>query len=104
MSYDKNADDNRTARVAFLSVATIILGFMLFLFKVDACQGCDNSPSGTCHEQFFEFDKDHTTRTCPPRSKAELVSSPPAPKAGVICRCIDNAQPTPSAPQPAPSK
>lgn len=67
------------------------------MFKIEACATCDASGNGRCHDQFYEVGNGNY-HTCPPGARAELVTSPPAPKPGVLCHCKEN---DPYPPQPA---
>lgn len=98
MSYDDDSERNhKTGRIAILSLMIVILGVFMFAYKVDACK--DKPADATCREEFFEiktggYDND---QKCRPGAVIEMVNSPPAPKAGIMCHC-------PGTPAPANSK
>ncbi len=82
-------NEEKTYRIAWLCGTLVMLGFLLFLFKVDACKdGCTTACQDSFH-QLPDNAKDNTPVTCDHGAKAELITSPPAPHAGVICHCAD---------------
>jgi hypothetical protein len=86
MSYDEDAMSHKTGRIAILSILVFLLGFMFFLFKIEACK---SSPAN-CKDEFFEITTDRgygNSHSCAPGAVAEVVNSPPAPKPGIICHC-----------------
>jgi len=100
MSYqDETAMNHKTGRIALVCGLILCLGLLFVGTQTESCEGC-NDPAGTCHDQFYEIDKGHSQHTCPPHSRAEIVTSPPAPKPGVFCHCLENDR----QPQAAPSK
>lgn len=95
MSYDDDAErSHKTGRIAILSILIVVLGGFFLLYKTDSCK---SSPAN-CKEEFFEMQERYqNNHTCTPGAIAEMVSSPPAPRAGIMCHCPANAP----APQPA---
>ena len=94
MAYDES---NKTGRIALLCGTMIMLGFFFFLFKVEACKGSPYS----CKDEFFEIKTDTSYgnhHSCSPGATVEVVTSPPAPRPGIICHC---AKPSP---EPASTK
>jgi len=92
-SYDEEVLSHKTGRIAILSILVFLLGFLFFLFKIEACK---SSPAN-CKDEFFEMgDRYQNNHTCAAGAVVEIVSSPPAPRAGIFCRC-----PTPTPPAPA---
>jgi hypothetical protein len=79
--------DAKSLRFFLFLAAIVILGGFFFAFKVDACR---DKPAikEPCKDEFFQIDNDHTSHVCSPGAKAEFISSPPAPRAGVVCHCI----------------
>ena len=79
-------DSNKTDRIGYLCITMVILGFFLMLVKGNAFASC-NKPDAPaiCHDEFIPIDRD--SHSCTPGAKAEVVSSPPAPKAGILCHC-----------------
>jgi hypothetical protein len=74
-----------------LCITMVILGFFFFLFKSEACKSSPDKPE-ICREEFYEirnsqYSSDHK---CQPGATIEIVNSPPAPKAGIFCRCLKN--------------
>lgn len=93
-----NYEGEKTGRIAMLCVTLVILGFFFFLLKADACSSCnrvDNSPP-VCKDEFFELGNDgrysNNNHTCYPGARVEVVASPPAPKPGIMCHCINKDQ------------
>jgi len=97
MAYDDELQAHKTGRIAILSVLLFALGALVFCFKVDACNS-----KGTCNDEFLEFAGDGRSRACTPGATAEVVSSPPAPKPGLLCHCGPKAVPVPATPTPNP--
>jgi hypothetical protein len=99
------ADSEKTERIGWLCATIMILGLLFFLAKINACamacNSCnakDNQPA-QCKDEFFEIDPNNRYRnshTCTPGATVEVVASPPAPKPGVLCRCINNNRPAPA--------
>jgi hypothetical protein len=88
MAYD-NKDEEKTYRIGFLCGTLILIALLVFLFKTEACEGCESASEANagCKEKYYEIDEDHHVRTCPRGSKVEVVTSPPAPKPAIICHC-----------------
>lgn len=83
---------HKTGRIALLCGTLIVLGFFFFLFKVGACDGCNKPKLETtpiCKDEFVEIKNDGyaSKHSCDPGATVEVVNSPPAPKAGIICHC-----------------
>jgi len=98
MAYDSDAMGHKTGRIAILSILMFLLGLLFFLYKIDACK---SSPEN-CKDQFFEIDTSsryNNDKSCSPGAVVEVVNSPPAPKPGIMCRCVNRGQ----APAPSPS-
>lgn len=86
MSYDYDDSsyiEARTTRIGFMCVTLVLLGFLFFLFKIDAC----SSKPENCKDEFHLIDNNNYNINCRSGAKAEIVTSPPAPKAGIICHC-----------------
>lgn len=81
MSYGDESE--KTTRIFMLCATICILAGFTFAYKVD---GCGPSP---CSDKFIEINENNSKYhyTCDTGSTAEIVTSPPAPKAGVICHC-----------------
>lgn len=89
---------HKTGRIAILCLTVGILGLLFFLFKIDACS---HKPEN-CQDEFIEiklnndsYGQDHK---CSPGAIVEVISSPPAPKPGLLCHCPKNNSGTQSAP------
>lgn len=83
-------ESEKTLRMVLLCAMILILGLFFFLFKVEACK-----PSvASCRDEFMAFES-HGNPTCAVGAVAEIVTSPPAPKSGIICHC-PKTLPTPS--------
>ena len=100
-----NIQGEKTGRIAMLCVTMVILGFFFLLFKAEACASC-NKPSqpDVCKDEFYEISENNrygNSHTCTPGARAEVVASPPAPKPGIMCHCINKDQPA-DAGQPSP--
>jgi len=96
MSYDdsSNYNDAKTVRIGLLSVTLIILGFFFLIFKSKACESKPESLV-TCKEEFQEIrSAGYSDIKCSVGATIEVINSPPAPKAGIMCRCIK--PPTPA--------
>lgn len=92
MSYDdESARSHKTGRIAILSILMGVMGFLFFLYKIEACK----STPENCKDEFYSFDDGYRSHSCAPGAVAEVVSSPPAPKPGIICHCASH-QPSPS--------
>lgn len=79
-------EDHKTGRIAIFSILVFLLGLLFFLFKIDACK---SSPLN-CKDEFFEIDtggRYSNNKSCSPGAVAEVVTSPPSPKPGIICHC-----------------
>lgn len=87
-----NNDEEKTKRVSYLLITIVILGLFLLLSKTglgcSSCMSSCNTPS-PCHDEFYE-ENEYAHVQCDPGAKAEIVTSPPAPKAGVLCHCINS--------------
>ena len=77
------SDSEKTQRIGFLCLTMVALGGLLFLAKTDTCSSCNAS---TCRDEFYAFEATNNP-TCTQGARAEIVTSPPAPKAGVLCHC-----------------
>jgi hypothetical protein len=94
------ADKQKTERIGWLCVTMVILGLFFMLTKTNACAlACNscNAPSkpDICKDEFFELSDNArygNNHSCTPGARAEVVSSPPAPKPGIICHCINKDQ------------
>lgn len=88
---DSEAINHKTGRIAILSILIFSLGCLFFAYKVGACRGDTTSTAAPCKDEFHEFkssDSRYSTQvTCQPGASVEMVNSPPAPKAGILCRC-----------------
>lgn len=91
------AAKQKTERIGWLCVTMVILGILFMLSKANACAlACNscNSPSkpDVCKEEFYEIKHDGyaSNHTCTPGARVEVVASPPAPKPGILCHCINN--------------
>lgn len=86
-NYDEEVLSHKTGRIAILSILVFLLGFLFFLFKIEACK---SSPAN-CKDEFFEITSDTrgygNSHSCAPGAVVEVVNSPPAPKPGIICHC-----------------
>lgn len=100
-SNDDTAQEQRTIRVVVLALLCVILGFIWLGSKTSDCNPPPASLANRCHDTFHVVTEQSTSYDCPPGSKAEIVTAPPAPKPGVVCHCITNEEPPPP---PAPSK
>jgi len=93
-------DSEKTERIGWLCVTMMILGLFLMITKSNACGsvfGSCNAPAKTeaCKDEFFEIGDNSrygNNHSCTPGARAEVVSSPPAPKPGIICHCINKDQ------------
>lgn len=90
MSYDE-AEDHKTGRIAILAAVIAFLGLVWLASKTS---DCNPPPSGMCHDTFHVVQDGTSSYDCPPGSQVEIVASPPAPKPGVLCHCINNSGPT----------
>lgn len=96
MSYEEERLNHKTWRIVVLALMVCILGAFFFAFKVNAC-ATKPEPPPTCKDEFHQVDSDHPNHACAPGAKAEWVTSPPAPKPGIMCHCVGEP-PAPRAP------
>jgi hypothetical protein len=98
MSNDNDVEFNKSVRVVFLCITMVFLGLFFLLFKAGWCQHTPEIPvAPQCKEEFIEMTKGYSSNhECSVGASIEIISSPPAPKAGIFCRCSKNA-PVPSA-------
>jgi len=75
-------ESEKTIRMVLLCGVILILGLFFFLFKVEACK----SGPASCKEEFIPFESRYNP-ICSVGATAEMVTSPPAPKSGIICHC-----------------
>ena len=100
MSYDDDSErSHKTGRIAILSIMIAILGGLFFAYKVEACK--DKPTDNACREEFFEIREGgyDNSNKCRPGAVIEMVTSPPAPKPGIMCHCPN--KPAESNPTPA---
>ncbi len=92
-------DSEKTERIGWLCATIMVLGLLFFLTKINACalacNSCNSHESApsVCKDEFYEIDTNNRYRnshTCTPGARVEVVASPPAPKPGVLCHCINN--------------
>jgi hypothetical protein len=94
-------ESERTTRVGFLCATVAALGVLFFAYKVGACKDKPVEPQ-VCQEEFFEMKGDNAIKhTCSPGAIVETVSSPPAPRPGIMCHCPKN-QPKAETDKPSP--
>lgn len=100
MSYDDDSERaHKTGRIAIFCIMIAALGGLFFAYKVDACK--EKPADMTCREEFFEINNGRydNDQKCRPGAVIEMVVSPPAPKAGIMCHCPNQAAsstPTPT--------
>lgn len=92
-------DSEKTKRIGWLCVTVALLGVLFFLTKTNACalacNSCNQRDSApvVCKDEFHEIKDGYPTNfACTPGAKAEVVASPPAPKPGIMCHCINKDQ------------
>jgi hypothetical protein len=94
------ADSEKTERIGYLCLTIVVLGMMFTAVKLNACQSCNKpDPPEVCRDEFVPIDSER--HSCTPGARAEVVTSPPAPKAGLLCHCENKPQPS-NDPQPTP--
>jgi len=94
----------KTLRLSLILFTVCLLGTLFFAYKINACaeKPPQAAPSVPCKDEFFQVDADHPNHACTPGAKAEWVSSPPAPRPGIICHCPHESLPlAPPATQPS---
>jgi hypothetical protein len=98
-------ESEKTERIGWLCVTMVILGILFMLSKANACalacNSCNQHESSpaVCKDEFFEMGTDtrySNTHTCTPGARVEVVTSPPAPKPGILCHCINTNQAAPA--------
>ncbi len=101
-------DSEKTTRIGYLCLTLLVLGFLYFLNKANACTLACNSCSAdktpvVCKDEFFEIKNDGyaSNHTCTPGARVEIVASPPAPKPGIMCHCINSPEEAGAAQAPA---
>jgi len=82
MAFESDMIEHKTWRIFFLTVLMFLFGLFFFLYKIEACK----STPGNCKDEFMELDRGGD-KTCSVGATAEVVNSPPAPKAGILCHC-----------------
>ena len=102
-------ESEKTERIGWLCATMVILGILFVLSKANACalacNSCNShdSAQSPCKDEFFEMgnnDRYSNNHTCYPGARVEYVTSPPAPKAGIMCHCINNAPGASATPAP----
>jgi hypothetical protein len=98
MGYDDSkVISHKTGRIAILSILMALLGVLFFAYKVNAC--ADKPADHFCKEEFHEVRTDvRNDFTCSEGASVEVINSPPAPKAGIMCHCPNGTL------HPAPAK
>lgn len=101
-------ESEKTERIGWLCATMVILGILFVLSKANACaMACNscNSPDKppVCKDEFYEIKNDGyaSSHTCTPGARVEVISSPPAPKPGILCHCPNNDQPGQATPAPS---
>lgn len=88
----------KTTRIGLLCFTIAVLGLLFFLNKVNACalacNACNAPVDHTCKDEFIEIKNDGyaSNHACTPGARVEVVSSPPAPKPGIMCHCINSSE------------
>lgn len=96
-------DDQKTTRIGYLCWTMVALGLLLTITKGGCVQAASTSFMATdCKDEFVVLDEQHLTQTCKPGAKVEIVTSPPAPKPGILCHCPTKGES--QDPTPAPTK
>ena len=98
ISYNNDYDysNAKTFRVCVFSVTLIVLGFFLLLFKSKSCEHKVKTKEN-CEDSFVSVEYiGGSSSVCSVGATIEIVTSPPAPKAGIICRCSQSAKPSTS--------
>lgn len=100
MAQDKDIVEAKTVRIGFLCLTMGFLGLLFFCSKMNACQSCGKDAPAVCKDEFVEFvgpqDRyNNNNHSCTPGARVEIVNSPPAAKAGVMCHCPDGTQAAP---------
>jgi hypothetical protein len=92
MAYTDESErfQQKTNRIGILCATIAFLGF---LWAMTRTSDCNPPPPGMCHDTFHVVDDRTSTYDCPPGSRGEMIMSPPAPKPGVLCHCINNSDP-----------
>ena len=96
-------ESEKTERIGWLCITMVVLGMLFVLNKANACalacNSCNSHESAPsiCKDEFYEIDTNNSryannTHTCTPGARVEMVASPPAPRPGIICHCINNVQ------------
>lgn len=101
MAYENDTDvlSHKTGRIAILAILMAFLGVLFFAYKVDACG--DKPTDHSCKEEFHEIRADvRNDFTCSEGAAVEVINSPPAPKAGIMCHCPGKAAASPTVPNP----
>jgi hypothetical protein len=91
---DVYSEEAKNFRLGMLSAVFVVCVLFYFLFKVEVCK---SSPSH-CQDEFHELGPVRVA--CDTGAVAEMVTSPPAPKAGILCHCITNTAPSASVSKP----
>lgn len=78
-------EKEKTKRIGIMSMTMIVLGLSFLCSKCD-CRSSDRSAADSCQDEFLQFEG-YTARSCDVGATVEIINSPPAPKAGILCHC-----------------
>jgi|SRR5579885_2794998 len=96
------ADQNeeKTTRIGIVCATIAFLAIVGALSK-SGCGGCSMDTPSRCHDEWHEMPSGgSSTVTCDNGAVAEVVTSPPAPKPGILCHCVSPAGSASAPPAP----
>lgn len=85
--------DQKTGRIAILSILLVCIATLFFLYKIDACK--TEPQDSVCKEEFIEFPANQgcaTNHKCSEGAIVEIVTSQHSGKAGIMCHCVHNTK------------
>lgn len=103
MAYSNESEklQQKTVRIGILCSLIAFMGFLFAVSRPGCATACEPTPE-VCRDTFHIVNDGTNNYECPPGSRVEIISSPPAPKPGVLCHCINTLEPAASG-SPMPS-
>lgn len=85
---DRDSRTHKTIRILILAVLLALIAVCTFAYKVEAC-AVKPEAHEACKEEFVEMKQggNTTDHKCTAGAVIEVISSPPAAKAGILCHC-----------------
>lgn len=85
---DEDSRKHKTIRIAMVALLLALIAGFTFAYKIDAC-AIKPETHESCKEEFVEMKSggNTTDHKCTEGAIIEVISSPPAAKAGILCHC-----------------